>query len=123
MPGLGAELERRLADAPAATPGQSASVECDVGGVDRADLLLVEALARLALVARRAGRRLRLRRVTPELRALLDLVGLTDAVAPKAPVSPRPTPPEAGRAGRTAGTSAPRPGSSAFPRSPRPGRR
>ncbi|WP_413927887.1 STAS domain-containing protein [Kitasatospora albolonga] len=75
VPGLCAELERRLADRPGAAP-----VECDVGGVDRADLALVEAVARLALVARRAGRRLRLRGVAPELRALLDLVGLEDVV-------------------------------------------
>ncbi|MFE7479960.1 STAS domain-containing protein [Streptomyces sp. NPDC057552] len=75
VPGLCAELERRLADRPGAAP-----VECDVGGVDRADLALVEAVARLALVARRAGRRLRLRGVSPELRALLDLVGLEDVV-------------------------------------------
>ena len=50
--------------------------------VDRAaDLALVEAIARLGLVVRRAGgTELRLRDVPPELRALLDLVGLADVV-------------------------------------------
>ncbi|NEC19193.1 STAS domain-containing protein, partial [Streptomyces parvus] len=47
----------------------------------RPDLTAVEAVARLGLVARRAGHTLRLRRVPPELRALLDLVGLADVVA------------------------------------------
>ncbi|WP_443051644.1 hypothetical protein [Streptomyces sp. JV184] len=56
-------------------------VDCDVGGVVHVDLALVEAVARLGLVARRAGgRRLRLRHVPPELRSLLDLVGLADVV-------------------------------------------
>ncbi|MES9504877.1 hypothetical protein ABWJ92_00470 [Streptomyces sp. NPDC000609] len=56
-------------------------VDCDVGGVVHVDLALVEAVARLGLVARRAGgRRLRLRHVPPELQSLLDLVGLADVV-------------------------------------------
>ncbi|MFE6663236.1 hypothetical protein ACFVFH_06670 [Streptomyces sp. NPDC057697] len=56
-------------------------VDCDVGGVVHVDLALVEAVARLGLVARRAGgRRLRLRRVPPELKGLLDLVGLAEVV-------------------------------------------
>ncbi len=75
VPGLCAELEALLAH----TPG--AAVDCDVGGVVRPDLALVEAIARLGLVARRAGDvELRLRNVPPELGALLDLVGLTDVV-------------------------------------------
>ncbi len=119
VPALCTELETLLND-PAE---RAAPVECDVGGVERADLALVEAVARLALVARRAGRQLRLRRVGPELQGLLDLVGLADVVALEGPVSPRESPPEAGPAARTAGTSAPRPGSSASPTPPRPGRR
>ncbi|GAA2405661.1 hypothetical protein GCM10010433_00060 [Streptomyces pulveraceus] len=60
---------------------RDAWVDCDVGGVVHVDLALVEAMARLGLVARRAGgRRLRLRHVPPELRSLLDLVGLADVV-------------------------------------------
>lgn len=49
-----------------------------VGRVDarRADLALVDALVRLQLVARRDGARVRLRDVSDELRALLELVGL-----------------------------------------------
>lgn len=75
------ELERALADPGGAAPVPGAAVDCDVGGVTRPDLTLVEAVARLALVARRSGRTLRLRRVPPELRSLLDLVGLADVVA------------------------------------------
>ncbi|MFE2290157.1 STAS domain-containing protein [Streptomyces sp. NPDC059452] len=85
VPGLCADLERRLAGPVGAAPGPAVPVECDVGGTDRADLVLVEAVARLALVARRSGRRLRLRGVSPELQALLDLVGLGDVVALEGP--------------------------------------
>ncbi|TGY91353.1 STAS domain-containing protein [Streptomyces rhizosphaericola] len=85
VPALCAELETLLSGpgapvpdgAPPAPPGL---VECDVGGVDRPGLALVEAVARLALVARRSGRQLALRRVGPELQGLLDLVGLADVV-------------------------------------------
>ncbi|MEU1122565.1 STAS domain-containing protein [Streptomyces sp. NPDC005899] len=74
VPALRAELESLLAGAP-----EAAVVDCDVGGVVCPDLALVEAVARLGLVARRAGARLRLRNVPGELRSLLALVGLTDA--------------------------------------------
>ncbi|MFJ7192333.1 STAS domain-containing protein [Streptomyces bacillaris] len=86
VPALCAELDTLLSGpgappvpdgAPPAPPGP---VECDVGGVDRPGLALVEAVARLALVARRSGRQLVLRRVGPELQGLLDLVGLADVV-------------------------------------------
>ncbi|MFE3944713.1 hypothetical protein ACFXPV_22980 [Streptomyces sp. NPDC059118] len=73
----GRDLDVRAPDA--CTP--DTWVDCDVGGVVHVDLALVEAMARLGLVARRAGgRRLRLRHVPPELRSLLDLVGLADVV-------------------------------------------
>ncbi|RAS30435.1 ABC-type transporter Mla MlaB component [Streptomyces avidinii] len=76
VPGLCAELEALLAGAPGL-----AAIDCDVGGVTHSDLALVEAIARLGLVARRAGDvELRLRDVPPELRALLDLVGLSGVV-------------------------------------------
>ncbi|MFI1185501.1 STAS domain-containing protein [Streptomyces californicus] len=81
VPDLCARLERALAAARGAAPGPGAVADCDVGGVVRPDLALVDAVARLALVARRSGYTLRLRRVPPELRALLDLVGLADVVA------------------------------------------
>lgn len=75
-PGLCAELEALLTTADA----QVTSVDCDVGDLVQPDLAAVETIARLSLVARRSGgRRLRLRRTPPELRLLLDLVGL-DAV-------------------------------------------
>lgn len=81
VPGLCAELEALLYGPDGAARAPGAGVDCDVGGVVRADLALVEAIARLGLVARRAGgRRLRLRNVSPELRSLLDLVGLADVV-------------------------------------------
>ncbi|MFF5726064.1 lipid asymmetry maintenance protein MlaB [[Kitasatospora] papulosa] len=76
VPGLCAELEALLAGAP-----DTMVVDCDVGGVTHADLALVEAIARLGLVARRAGDvQLRLRHAPAELGALLDFVGLTDVV-------------------------------------------
>ncbi|MFC9943575.1 STAS domain-containing protein [Streptomyces pratensis] len=76
VPGLCAELEALLSGTSEATV-----VDCDVGGVVRPDLALVEAIARLGLVARRAGGvELRLRDVPAELGALLGLVGLTDVV-------------------------------------------
>ncbi|MFJ8858188.1 STAS domain-containing protein [Streptomyces sp. NPDC102451] len=75
VPGLCARLEALLARAPGA-----AGVDCDVGGVVRPDLALVEAIARLGLVARRGGAELRLRNVPAELGALLDLVGLAEVV-------------------------------------------
>ncbi|NED79267.1 STAS domain-containing protein [Streptomyces sp. SID11233] len=75
VPRLCAELEAVLAASAAAV------VDCDVGGLERADLAAVEAIARLSLVARRSGgRRLRLCGTPPELRLLMDLVGLSDVV-------------------------------------------
>ncbi|WP_326592002.1 STAS domain-containing protein [Streptomyces brevispora] len=77
VPGLCAELEALLSTADT----EVTVVECDVGGIVRPDLAAVEALARLSLVARRSGgRRLRLRGTPPELRLLLDLVGLDEVV-------------------------------------------
>ncbi|MFD7491872.1 STAS domain-containing protein [Streptomyces sp. NPDC059832] len=81
VPGLCAELETLLYDPDGAVRDPDAGVDCDVGGVVHVDLALVEAIARLGLVARRAGgRRLRLRNVPPELQSLLGLVGLADVV-------------------------------------------
>ncbi|WP_405660409.1 STAS domain-containing protein [Streptomyces sp. RK9] len=56
----------------------TAEVVCDVGGVTTADLVTVEAVARLRLAARRAGVGLLLRGPTPALWALLRLVGLAE---------------------------------------------
>ncbi|MFF3258382.1 STAS domain-containing protein [Streptomyces sp. NPDC002932] len=78
VPGLCAELEALLAVADT----QVTVVDCDVGGLERADLAAVEAIARLSLVARRSGgRRLRLCGTPPELRLLIGLVGLADVLA------------------------------------------
>ncbi len=44
------------------------------------DLVVVDALARLQLAARRLGYSIRLGNPSAELRALLDLVGLADVV-------------------------------------------
>ena len=60
---------------------------CDVGGLD-ADRPTVDLLARLAGTARRAGSRLQLRRVSPDLACLLHLVGLDEVLmgVPPAPL-------------------------------------
>ncbi|MFD5069564.1 STAS domain-containing protein [Streptomyces sp. NPDC087866] len=75
VPRLCAELRAALAASPTATPA------CDVSAAVHPDLTTIEALARLTLVARRGGARLRLRGTPPELRALLDLVGLGEMAA------------------------------------------
>ncbi|MFI9628739.1 STAS domain-containing protein [Streptomyces sp. NPDC052042] len=81
VPVLVAELESLLYDSGGALRVPDDRVDCDVGGVAHVDLALVEAVARLGLVARRAGgKRLRLRNAPSGLRDLLDLVGLADVV-------------------------------------------
>ena len=52
-------------------------VDCDCGGLQFADLALVDALARLQLTAARRGRAVRLRRAPAELAELVALTGLT----------------------------------------------
>jgi hypothetical protein len=52
---------------------------CEVGGID-ADAVAVDALARLALAARRSGCEVRLRGASPELLGLVEFVGLSDTV-------------------------------------------
>jgi hypothetical protein len=54
-------------------------VHCDAGDL-AADVVTVEALARLALIARRAGCPLVLRRVSPELEQLVAFCGLGAAL-------------------------------------------
>ena len=53
-------------------------VVCDVAALTDPDCVAVDALARVQLTVRRLGCRLRLRGVSPELRALLCFVGLGD---------------------------------------------
>jgi len=55
------------------------AIPCDVNALD-ADLSTVDALARLQLVARRAGHEVRLQNASPELWALLSLVGLDEVL-------------------------------------------
>ena len=45
-----------------------------------ADAVTIEALARLQLTARRLGRRITLRRVSPDLDRLVSFVGLADVL-------------------------------------------
>jgi uncharacterized protein len=52
---------------------------CDVGTVEP-DAVTVDALARLQLAARRHGCRVRLRGASPELRELVEFMGLTDVL-------------------------------------------
>ncbi|WP_308312054.1 STAS domain-containing protein [Streptomyces albipurpureus] len=54
----------------------AAEVVCDLAELTRANLASVEAVARLRLTARRAGRAVRMRNAGPELQALLTLMGL-----------------------------------------------
>lgn len=55
-------------------------ITCDVAALAPADATAVDALARLQLTARRLGRAIRLRDATDELRDLLTLTGLRDAL-------------------------------------------
>jgi hypothetical protein len=59
--------------------GDIDAVACDVSEL-AAELAAVDALARLALVARRLGCPLKVRRASPALRDLVELCGLTDAL-------------------------------------------
>ena len=51
-------------------------LHCDAAALTAVDLATVDALARLALTARRMGARLVVRNASPQLRALLELAGL-----------------------------------------------
>ncbi len=51
-------------------------LHCDAAALTGVDLETVDALARLALTARRMGARLVVRNASADLRALLDLAGL-----------------------------------------------
>jgi len=55
-------------------------VICDVADVVRPDVVTVEALARLSVTARRHGWRLVVDGASPDLRHLVGLLGLTDAL-------------------------------------------
>ena len=55
------------------------TIACDVSTL-AAEAAAVDALARLALVARRLGCPLKVRRASPELRDLVEFCGLSDAL-------------------------------------------
>jgi STAS domain len=84
--GLCDKLRRLVASAPGIDV-----VTCDVGALVRPDLVVVDALARLQLVARKLGRSIRLRHAGAELLALLGFVGL-DEVLPLCPAHNAVTP-------------------------------
>jgi len=75
VPGLCARLQDLLAADP------TNPFPCDVGALVMPDLATIEALARLQLTARRAGRGIRLLDVCGELRDLLALTGLDGILA------------------------------------------
>lgn len=60
--------------------GTASVVVCDVGGVTHEDCVTIDALARLQLTVGQLDCRLRLRRVSPELRELIRFVGLGDVL-------------------------------------------
>lgn len=66
-------------------------VVCDVRGVVDPDAVVVDALARLQLKARRQGRQIRLLHPCDELRELLALTGLCDVLplCDELPLEPR----------------------------------
>jgi hypothetical protein len=55
-------------------------VVCDVEPYPAADLRVVETLSRLALTAKRLGRRIRVRHASREVRAFLAFAGLSDVL-------------------------------------------
>ena len=58
--------------------GESGPLACDVAGVEDPDMGTVDALARMALAARRLGRTVALRHARPDLLELLVIAGLGD---------------------------------------------
>lgn len=77
LPGLYARVCALLARSDAAV------VLCSVAGI-APDAVAVDALARLQLAARRHGAAVRLRGAAPELRALVDFMGLADVLPEEA---------------------------------------
>jgi hypothetical protein len=62
-------------------PPEPGPIVCDVGGLVDPDLRAVEALSWLQLGLRRAGLWFELRNAGPDLRALIDLVGLAEVLS------------------------------------------
>lgn len=57
------------------------TIVCDVGELADADAVTVDALARIAVIARRHGRQLAVRGASPALCELVALMGLADVLA------------------------------------------
>ena len=74
-PDRAAELSARVEMTANARPDDP--LHCDVEGVEAPDIGTIEALARMALAARRAGRGLGLDGACPDLRGLIVFAGLT----------------------------------------------
>ena len=75
--------EQRAARAPTEANSQELSptvVHCDVGEIVAPDAATVDRLARLQLIAKRAGWRIRLLHASPDLKELLAFMGLSEAV-------------------------------------------
>ncbi|MFD6987415.1 STAS domain-containing protein [Streptomyces sp. NPDC059943] len=96
VPQLCDQLAARLRD------GDATDAVCDVGALGGPTAVTVNALARLQLVARGRGCRIRLSGAGPELLLLLELVGLTDVLPADGPgggsVETGPDPPPVRRA-------------------------
>ena len=56
------------------------AVMCDVRDLTLPDMVMVDALTRLVLIGRQLGRSVEFRHVSPGLRGLFDLVGLSEVV-------------------------------------------
>jgi STAS domain-containing protein len=65
---------------PPPEPNDPMLLVCDVGGVDRPDLEAIDAVARLALAARRLGCAVRLEHASRDLRDLVAFVGLAEVL-------------------------------------------
>jgi ABC-type transporter Mla MlaB component len=84
VPGLYVRLRSLL------TQSDAMETPCDVDGGVEADLVAIDALARLQLGARRSGRSLRLKSASRDLHQLLAFVGLEEALG----IEPRRQPEE-----------------------------
>jgi ABC-type transporter Mla MlaB component len=74
LPGLAERFQRAL------SASETNAVICDVGRLIHLESETVDALCRLQLIARRTGARVAVRHASPELRELLQFVGLDDVV-------------------------------------------
>ncbi len=73
---------RKLCDGVSAMLERTAAhrLICDVGRITEPDVVIVDALARLQLIARRMGRDARLQHASTEIAELIVLVGLGDVI-------------------------------------------